>query len=108
MASSFQQSIPHLRVIIGLILYEGGSQNLVIVLSIYEPTVACFGRQFTMKVATQTLQNLLSQIPVSTERQTFGPEGEPGVQVVVPKTYSVPPTPSEYKNAFKPPTLPLP
>lgn len=72
----------------------GQSANLVVVLSLYEPAVACFGPYFTMRYPTQTLQNLLSEIPVSTERQIFGPEGEPGVKVVLPMTFSAPPNPS--------------
>lgn len=67
----------------------------MIVLSLYEPAVACFGQQFGMRDAVQTWQNLLTMIPVSTERQTFGPEGESGVQVEVPVTYSLPPDPRE-------------
>ncbi|CAD6594488.1 MAG: hypothetical protein ASARMPREDX12_009109 [Alectoria sarmentosa] len=66
---------------------KGTSKNLVVVLSLYEPAVACFGPQFAMRHVGQTLQNLLSVLPVSTAMQLFGPEGEPGVQVVVPATY---------------------
>ena len=43
---------------------------------------------------------LLSLIPVSTERQRFGPEGEPGVQVVLPITYDAPPVTRELDDSF--------
>ena len=65
------------------------------VLSLYEPAVACFDQHFALREPEQLLQKLLSMIPVGTERQMFGPEGEPGVQVVLPIIYSVPPTPCE-------------
>lgn len=61
-----------------------------------------------MRIPLEPQQNLLSQIPVSTEQQTFGAEGEPGVQVVVPVTYSVPPNPGEHKTPSTRPVIPLP
>ncbi|KAF6219709.1 hypothetical protein HO133_003534 [Letharia lupina] len=74
----------------------GRQKNLVIVLSLYEPSVACFGQQFAMRDPAQISQKLLSIIPVNTERQIFGPEGESGVQVEVPVTYNWPPGPSRW------------
>ncbi len=69
--------------------YVGFSANLVVVLSVYEPAVSCFGQRH-VRPATQYLQDILSMAPVGTKRQTFGPEGEPGVEVVVPITYNAP------------------
>lgn len=65
-------------------------------MSIYSPAVACFGPQYTTGISEAIQQRLLSQISVDTERHNFGAEGEPGVQVVVPVTYSVPATQGEY------------
>ena len=49
----------------------------------------------------QLTQELLVMFPVATERQKFGPEGEPGVQVVLPITYSSPQNPPcKYKYDF--------
>lgn len=70
-------------------------------LSIYSPAVACFGPQYTVGIASGVQQNLLSQISVDTQRQIFGPEGEPGVQVVVPVTYIVSGTQSKYEDPIK-------
>ena len=59
----------------------------MVVLSIYNPSVSCFGRRVVIQNANNVLQKLLSRIPVGTEYQNFGPEGEPGVQVVLPVTF---------------------
>ena len=41
-----------------------------------------------MKDPNHTLQKLLAMVDVSTERQKFGPEGEPGVNVILPINYA--------------------
>ena len=50
-----------------------------------------------MKNPDDTLQKLLAIIAVSTERQKFGPGGEPGVKVVLPLRY---PSPSARESIF--------
>lgn len=71
----------------------------MVVLSIYEPAVSCFGERFATESTGRTLQDLLSMIPVNTDRQMFGPEGEPGVQVVVPIVFRSP-DPCKYNTSF--------
>jgi len=53
-------------------------------MSIYEPNVACYGPPTQYR---GTGQDLLALIPVTTDPQIFGPEGEAGVDVVVPKRF---------------------
>lgn len=65
-------------------LQSGQNRNLVIILSKYEPNVACYGPPSDFRGAGQ---DLLALIPVTTDQVAFGPEGEPGVEVVVPKTF---------------------
>ena len=69
---------------------QGKDKNLVVVLSIYRPSVSCFRQQYYITNPDYTLQKLLAMIDVSTERQKFGPEGESGVKVVLPLNYAVP------------------
>lgn len=45
---------------------------------------------------------MLAMFPVDTERQKFGAEGEPGVQVVLPITYSSPKNPPCKPNSSNP------
>ena len=85
----------HIESIIWLSIHKGLNQNLVVVLSLYEPAVACFGQQLATRAPESLLQNILSMIPVSTVRLIFGPEGEPGVQVVLPIIYNVSSVPCE-------------
>ena len=54
----------------------------------YEPIVSCIGHQDARKKADPALQKLLDRISASKDRQKFGPEGEPGVQVVLPWTHT--------------------
>lgn len=51
----------------------------------YAPYVACYGPSEPFRGAGQ---DLLGMIPVSTENQIFGPGGESGVDVVVPKKFA--------------------
>lgn len=64
---------------------SGQNQNLVVVLSVYAPYVACYGPSEPFRGAGQ---DLLGMIPVSTEPQIFGAAGEPGIEVVVPKKFA--------------------
>lgn len=59
-----------------------------------------------MRDPDDTLQTLLAKIDVSTERQKFGPEGEPGVKVALPIDYatasvreSICPQPSSFASS---------
>jgi len=76
--------------LLALLIYitssSGQNKNLVVVLSVYEPYVACFGPSESFKGAGQ---DLLGMIPVDTKTQIFGPEGEPGVEVVVPVKFAI-------------------
>ena len=68
---------------------KGQHENLLVVLSRYEPSVACFGPRFRVDFPDPVLQNLLAIIPATTERKVFGPDGEPGVQVVLPFVHTI-------------------
>lgn len=68
-----------------MISSSGQNKNLVIVLSVYAPHVACYGPPESFRGAGQ---DLLGMIPVSTENQTFSPLGESGVEVTVPKKFA--------------------
>ena len=59
--------------------------GLVVVVSIYTPSITCWG---PVQRAGSVSQNLLNMLPVSFDRQVFGPIGEQGVQVVVPQIFS--------------------
>ena len=74
-------------------------------MSIYEPSVSCFSQQFYMKRPDFTLQRLLDSLTVTTVRQKFGPEGEPGVNVVLPLEYV---TPTSARESIFPSLRPLP
>ena len=58
-----------------------------------------------MKRPDSTLQRLLASLVVSTVRQKFGPEGEPGVNVVLPLEYA---TPTSARESIFPGRRPLP
>ena len=68
---------------------KGREGNLVLVLSRYNPSVSCFGPRFQAPYDDLALQNLLGVIPATTGRKIFGPDGEPGVQVVLPFTHTI-------------------
>ena len=63
-----------------LIEFEGGDNNLGVILGTYEPDVQCMG---THTEATSCL-DILADMPATTEVKTFGPEGQPGVEEVLP------------------------
>ncbi|KAM0801060.1 hypothetical protein BDR22DRAFT_962541 [Usnea florida] len=65
----------------------GRDKNLALALSRYEPAVSCFGAHFSIRDPVGITQRLLSTIPISHARQIFGRRGDPGVEVVMPKTY---------------------
>ena len=58
-----------------------------------------------MKRPDYTLQKLLAILAVSTVRQKFGPEGEPGVNVILPLEYA---TPTSARESIFPGRCPLP
>ena len=58
-----------------------------------------------MKKPDHTLQKVLAILAVSTVRQKFGPEGEPGVNVVLPLEYA---TPTSARESIFPGRRPLP
>lgn len=70
-----------------MIIIQGLRKALVIVVSRYNPTVACFG---PVQPVSGVGQTLLDMIPTTFEKSVFGSQGEKGVQYVVPKTFTPP------------------
>ena len=57
-----------------------GDKNLALILGTYEADVDCRGTFAGWK----SCKNVLSGMPVSTETLVFGPEADPGAQVILP------------------------
>lgn len=67
--------------------YIGYFQNLVIVVSAYEPVVTCYGSIGAPRTVDQAL---IDVIPTTYDQRLFAPAGVPGAGVIVPKTYDTP------------------
>lgn len=66
----------------------GDSKNLVVVISLFKPRVTCRG---SVKPLPSVRQALLDTIPTDWSPRTFGPAGQRGFDVTVPRTFSIPP-----------------
>ncbi|MCJ1454573.1 hypothetical protein MMC28_004926 [Mycoblastus sanguinarius] len=69
---------------------KGAQKNLLVLVRLYNPTVACFGPSGPIKNSGQALLDL---IPTSTTQVAFGKRGVPGVDVVVPQSLGPIPLP---------------
>ena len=63
-----------------LIAFLGGDDNLGIILGTYEPDVQCMGTQ----TSSAPCLEVLADMPATTEVKTFGLQGQPGVEEVLP------------------------
>ncbi len=68
--------------------WTGNFKNLVVIISVFKPSVHCFG---SIQPLQETKQALIDTIPTNFDTQTFGPLGKGRVDVVLPKTFSIPP-----------------
>jgi len=68
-------------------------KNLVVVVSQFKPSVTCSG--FVKPIAS-VRQAVLDTIPTQWTWETFGPPGKSGVDVVLPKSFSIPPVPCKW------------
>ena len=60
----------------------GQNENLVVVLSLFQPNVVC-----GPKISARGSRHILDVLPAGFGSQVFGRARQPGVQVVVPKYY---------------------
>ncbi len=67
--------------------YTGNSQNLVVVVSAYNPVVTCYGSIGAPRTAGQAL---IDAIPTTYNQQLFAPAGVPGAEVTLPRAYYQP------------------
>lgn len=63
-----------------LIEFQGGDDNLGVILGTYEPDVQCMGTH----VGWDSCLEILGDMPATTEPKVFGLEGQPGVEEVLP------------------------
>lgn len=74
----------------------GDLKNLVVVDSKFMPSVTCGG---TVRPLPFVRQALLDTIPTQWTPEIFGRPGGSGVDVVVPKTFSIAPVPGEWYHS---------
>lgn len=70
-----------------LIRSLGLNKNLIVVVSLYKPAVACLGSVRQTREHSVG-QELLDMLPVGLDNLVFGPSGMPGVQQVVPDVFT--------------------
>jgi len=76
----------------GYVRDVGDLKNLVIVISLFKPSVTCFG---SVQPIPSVRQAILDTIPTDWNPATFGPPNKDGVDVTVPRTFSIPPVPGK-------------
>ncbi|CAD6594154.1 MAG: hypothetical protein ASARMPRED_008760 [Alectoria sarmentosa] len=74
------------------------NKKLVVVISLYKPSVTCFGTVLSTSRITLG-QELLDMLPVGLQKLVFGLFGEPRVQEIVPDVFT--PEVTEEENIFE-------
>lgn len=64
-----------------LINFQGGDNNLGVILGSYQPDVQCTA---THTGNPQSCLEILADMPATTDTRIFGPQGHPGVQENLP------------------------
>lgn len=64
-------------------VYEGGDHNLAVIMGGYQPTseIRCGGR---ISLLTTSCEDVLEDMPATTENEVFGPATDPTSQVLLP------------------------